>query len=121
MANAGGEFARALELRPDLSDARELLAGVAWTMATSPDASVRNGKLAVQWAEQLRQLTGATEPAVLSALAAAYAEVGRYGDAVRTAEAALASPAIVGKAEFAAALLGQLDLYRSQKPYRAPQ
>lgn len=46
------------------------------------DAVVRNGRQAVGLAERLAATTGRKDPAVLDVLAAAYAEVGRWDEAV---------------------------------------
>ena len=55
-----------------------------WNMI-SGDNSVRNGARAVDHAEQLNRLSGGNNVEVLDTLAAAYAEAGRFGEAVRTA------------------------------------
>ena len=65
----------------------------AWMLATNPNASVRNGAEAVELAQRAVELSGGREPAILDTLAAAYAEAGRFPEAVKTAQraAALAS------------------------------
>ena len=73
----------ALRLRPnDLA----LLNNTAWTLATSPNASVRNGVEAVALAERAAKLSAGNDPAVLDTLAAAYAEARRFAEAAATAE-----------------------------------
>ena len=62
---------------------------LAWMLATYPDTSVRNGAEAVTLAQRAVQLSGGREPAVLGTLAAAYAEAGRFPEAVQTARKAL--------------------------------
>ena len=54
-------------------------------LATNPNASVRNGIEAMALAERALQLSGGSEPAVLDALAAAYAEAGRFAEAAAAA------------------------------------
>jgi len=90
----------------------------AWALATSPAVSVRNGEEAVALAERAVRLSGGREPSILDALAAAYAEVGRFPDAVRTAERALDLARQQGNAELAVALDARLALYRSRAPFR---
>jgi tetratricopeptide (TPR) repeat protein len=96
-----------------------VLTEAAWALATSPSASVRNGTEAVALAERAARLTGGREPAVLDAQAAAYAEVGRFRDAARVAERALALAREQGNAPLAVELDGRLALYRSRAPFRA--
>jgi tetratricopeptide (TPR) repeat protein len=55
---------------------------ISWTLATSMDASVRNGSEAVDLAEKAMNLSGGREPKILVTLAAAYAEAGRFSDAM---------------------------------------
>ena len=57
-------------------------------------------------------------PAVLDTLAAAYAGGGRFADAVRTAEAALALAVAQGKRSFAETVRARLTLYQAGSPYR---
>ncbi len=62
---------------------------VAHVLAACPDASIRNGAQAVELAERARQISGGQDPALLDTLAAAYAEAGRFLDAIATARQAL--------------------------------
>jgi spermidine synthase len=61
----------------------------AWALATNPDRRRRNGREAVELAEKACQATSERDPHLLRTLAAAYAEAGRFGDAVVTAKKAL--------------------------------
>jgi tetratricopeptide (TPR) repeat protein len=93
---------------------------LAWVLATNPKAEIRDGAEAVRLAEQACKLTGGKEPRCFGTLDAAYAEVGRFDDAVATAtktrELALAS----GQQEIAQQAASRLALYRARKPYRMP-
>ena len=91
---------------------------LAWVLATSPDASVRNGKEAVELAQRATQGSDRRTPEILDTLAAAYAEAGRFPEAVETAQQARTMAAGQGNLELAARLLGRLELYRNGKPYR---
>jgi len=95
-----------------------LLNQVAWVLATSPDASLRNGGEAAALAERLAGQTGAPEPEVLSTLAAAYAEAARFPEAAATAQQALRLAAEQKKQALAEALKGMIALYESNTPYR---
>ena len=61
----------------------------AWTLATSSDASLRNGIDALAYARRAAQLSQGKVPTILGTLAAAYAEAGQFSDAVQTARAAV--------------------------------
>src|SRR5262249_22461596 len=65
------------------------LNNVAWRLATRPETSLRNGAEAVKYAERANQLTDWKNPNILDTLAAAYAQEGRFPDAVKTAGDAL--------------------------------
>lgn len=75
-----------LKVRPD---APGVLSALAWILATDPDDTVRKGDEAVRLAEQAAKLTQHENPPVLDALAAAYAETGRFDLAIQTAERAV--------------------------------
>ena len=63
---------------------------LAWVLATAPDARLRNGDKAVKLAEKACQFTNYKMTLFVGTLAAAYAEAGRYDDAVKTANQAIA-------------------------------
>jgi len=113
---AVANFQKALELQPNNADAHKYLA---WIMATCPDASVRNGTQAVELAEQAEQLSGGGNPAILATLAAAYAEAGRFPEAVTTAQKALQ---LVESQTNAASVINdlqtQIKCYQAGLPFR---
>jgi len=86
IADAKTQFDEAVRLRPDWT---EPLVAEAWALATSSDDHVRNGPEAVMLAEKAANLTGRQQPDVLNTLAAAYAEAGRFDEALATANQAL--------------------------------
>lgn len=93
------------------------LRNLAWVLATCPDAALRDGPRAVGLAERAQKLSRGRDALVSATLAAAYAEVGRFPEAVETARAALQAPAL--RAGIAMdQLRKQLELYESQTPYR---
>lgn len=104
-----------LLLRPD--DAA-LLEDVAWTLATNPNASIRNGAEAVELAEQASKRSGGNDPVMLQTLAAAYAEVGRFPDAVRADEQAEQLASTTSNRTLLEQIRTCLDLYKNQKPFR---
>jgi tetratricopeptide (TPR) repeat protein len=91
---------------------------VAWVLATSSDATMRDGAKAVSIAEQVNQTTKGTIPIVQRTLAAAYAETGRYTDAVSTAGKALAQARAQNNPTLASALEEQIKFYETGRPFR---
>ena len=92
----------------------------AWVLATCPEASVRNGKEALALAGRAAELSGGGDPAVLDTLAAAYAEEGRYPEAVATTRRALDLASQQDRRPLAEALKTRLALYEARTPFRAP-
>ena len=87
----------------------------AWLMATCPEARFRQTELAVQAAERAVQLAGSRDPRYLDTLAAAYANAGRFNEAVATLNKAVAS---TSDQRHRAAMQSRMQLYKSGRPYR---
>lgn len=86
VGRAVAAWQRSLELRPGGLNAE---ANLAWVLATSPNDTLRNGTEAVALAEDANVQTNGSNPSILRTLAAAYAEAGRFDDAVNTAESGI--------------------------------
>jgi tetratricopeptide (TPR) repeat protein len=99
------------------------LNALAWALATSPEASIRDGKRAVSLAQQALDLCELREPNALDTLAAACAEAGRFPEAIRAADEAVTLARRQGNAGKEAEFRGRLELYRRGHPFRdvAPQ
>ena len=95
-----------------------LLNDTAWVLATNPNASVRNGTEAVELAQRAVKLSAGQEPAILGTLAAAYAEAGRFPEAVKTVRTAYKLAAQQKQQMLADALRAKIALYEAGKPYR---
>lgn len=91
-----------------------LLNGLAWTLATSRDEKVRDGNLAVIFAEAAVRLSNRGNGAQLDTLAAAYAETGRFEVAQRTQIEAISR---LGASENKDAYLRRLKLYEASTPF----
>jgi tetratricopeptide (TPR) repeat protein len=91
---------------------------LAWILATCPEASVRNGAKAVQLAEQAARLSGSPDPIFIGTLAAAYAEAGRFPEAVATAQRAQQLAVDQSNPGLASALQIQIGFYQSGSPFR---
>jgi Tfp pilus assembly protein PilF len=107
-------FQKALENQPDNAEAHNNLA---WLLATSPDARVRDGVQAVKYAGRACELTHYGVTTLVGTLAAAYAEAGRYDDAIVTAQKACALAEKSGEQDLLEKNQKLLELYRAHQPY----
>jgi Flp pilus assembly protein TadD len=117
IAEAIAHYRLAVKLQPDLALAMNNLA---WLLATHPDSEIRNGAEAVQMAESAVRTTKEGEPIFLGTLAAAYAEAGRFDDAIKTAIKARDLALSHGMKELADRNEQLLQEYRAGKPHREP-
>ena len=83
--------------------------------ASYTSEKVRDGELALFHAELALEYLGRKNPDVLATFAMAFAELGRYQEAIAWQQKALS----VADETLLAPFRGQLALYRSQMPYRA--
>jgi tetratricopeptide (TPR) repeat protein len=104
-----------LRVEPDRPSA---LQKTAWVLATASEASLRDGRQAVVMAERAVKLTGGGDPAALDTLAAAYAEAGRFADAVGTGQRALELAAAHTDQALIEGLTERIALYRVGTPFR---
>jgi len=93
-------------------------ASLAWLLATVDDASLRDGRHALDLAADADRRTDHENPEALNALAAAYAESGRFNDAVETAQRAIAAARRNGDTALFTALPARLAQYRAGLPVR---
>ena len=69
-------------------------------------------------AEKANQLTGSRQPEMLDTLAAAYAEAGRFPEAVQASQKALDLAYSADMVELAEEIETRLPLYQAGRPYR---
>lgn len=105
-------YVRAHTLRRDDAD---VLNAIARIQACWPDAKLRNPAEAVRVAERACQLTERKHAGYLDTLGIAYAAAGRFADAVKVAEQALAIAS--GNAALADAIRQHLELFKAGKPF----
>jgi len=113
-AAAVEQYHQVLALEPDNVEA---LNNLAWILAANASDTVRNGVEAVRLAERSCELTKRSEPLLLGTLAAAYAEAGRFSDAITTAEKARDLAAAAGRKDIAEKNRQLLELYHAGKPF----
>lgn len=108
-------YNEAMALAPNDPHSRS---NTAWLLATSTDASIRDGAKAVELAQQAISLTGGREPLFFRTLAAAYAETGRFSDAIGVIQQGVTIARMQGKTGLADLLEEDALLYRQQVPLR---
>jgi len=113
--DAIAHYQEALQQRPDFPAAENNLA---WILAASPDSSLRDGAKALVLAQRARELSGGNDPAILGTLAAAYAEAGKFPEAIAAAQSARQLALAQTNRTLAAALEGQLRQYQGGQPFR---
>ena len=112
---AVAEYQKALDINPDDT---ETMNNMAWILATAPDAMIRDGTKAVALAERAVLLTNNKEQRAVATLAAAYAETGRFPEAVKTAQRALQLASNEGNNARADSIRSQIALYESGAAFR---
>ncbi len=109
------EYQKVLELNPN--DARAYN-NIAWIRATHPDPRFRNAAQAVALATRAVELAQ-DDVNSLDTLAAAYAEAGRFSEAVQTAHKALELATQQNNQSVAESLKVKIPLYETGTPFRA--
>jgi tetratricopeptide (TPR) repeat protein len=89
---------------------------LAWFLATSSDASIRDGNRAMELANQAVRLSDGKDPTYLRTLAAAYAETGQFAEAQKTATRALREAEFRGNSSLGNALRDEIALYELGLP-----
>ena len=107
-------YYKAIQINPNSSGA---LNNLAWVLAAAPKDELRNGAEAVRLAEHACELTHYGESLLIGTLAAAYAESGRFQEAVATAEKAEQLATDAGLTSVAEKNRQLLEFYRAGKPY----
>lgn len=111
-AGAIAEYERALVIAPQSVPTRNNLAAL---LATCPDASLRNGAKAIKVAQEAVRLSNGDDPMALRTLAAAFAEVGQFAQAVDVAQKAAQLATQQGNDSLSNALQRELESYRAHQ------
>jgi tetratricopeptide (TPR) repeat protein len=120
------ELRQVANLKPDFDAAFNDLANAvalnneAWSLATNPDPGLRDGKRAVEIATIACEQTHYEQPLLVGTLAAAYAEAGRYNDAVSTGHKACALAESHGDTNRLERNQELVKLYQTHQPYHEP-
>ncbi|HWW02311.1 MAG TPA: glycosyltransferase family 39 protein [Candidatus Acidoferrum sp.] len=113
-AKAISQYRAVLNLTPDSDRALDKLA---WILATSSEAQLRNGKEAVGLAERASGLTGHSSARVLTTLGAAYAEQGLFAQAVAASREASELARKNNQPEILSQNEALLQLYQAKRPF----
>jgi Flp pilus assembly protein TadD len=112
-----GLYHQILQFEPDNV---EVLNNLAWLLATFSDKSQRDGAEAVRCAEKACALTGFKQAQLTTTLAAAYAEAGRFPEAIATSRTTIKLANDAGDQRIAAINNQLLIFYLNNKPYHTP-
>jgi tetratricopeptide (TPR) repeat protein len=115
LSEAVAHWERSLEIHPDNLNAKTNLA---WVLATAPSSHLRNGARAVELVEPVASGAGYANAFVLRVLGAAYAEEGRFSDAIAVTERALASAHAQGDVNLTDSLRAMIGSYQASRPLR---
>ncbi len=110
------DYEKAIALDPNLLEA---VNGLAWVLATAPAEGIRNGLMAVGYGERALSLAGKVDAFLyMDTLAAAYAEAGRFTDAVAMQTKAISLIPEILDAKESAQFKVRLQSYKEHKPWR---
>ena len=108
-------YEQALQHLPEDSG---ILNNLAWVLATSPDDSLRNAERALELASQACTITEFKFAHMLSTLAAAYAELSDFENAIKYSTQAVA---LANEDEMKTQLQKELTSYMNKQPWREIQ
>ncbi|HXC36781.1 MAG TPA: tetratricopeptide repeat protein [Candidatus Acidoferrales bacterium] len=113
-SEAIAQYRRVVEVSPNSVAA---LNNLAWLLAADSDPALRNGTQAVALAEHACQLNRYQVAQVVGTLAAAYAEAGRFDDAVAAAQKAHDIALTAGDNQLTARNAKLMELYKAHKAF----
>lgn len=114
-AEATAAFKRVLSERPDSA---EMMNEFAWLLATAEDEKFRDGTEAVRLAERAGELTQRKVVVVLLTLGVAYAEAGRFADAIEVTRSAKEAASQARQSYLAGRAQGLLESFEAKRPIR---
>jgi tetratricopeptide (TPR) repeat protein len=112
-AAARDDFRSAVKAAPSSAVAQNALA---WLLATCPDGALRDGAKAVEVATRACELSAWNQAQLIDTLAAAYAECGKFDEALKWQQKAVDLASDKDRDE----LRTRLELFKKGKAYRQP-
>jgi tetratricopeptide (TPR) repeat protein len=117
--DAAAHYLAALLIKPNHVPA---MVGLAWVYATAGgEAGSQHAAEAVGLADRACKISGYKQSGPVDTLAAAYANAGRFEEAVKTGEQAFSIAKADGENDFANSIRARIALYKSGLPYRLVQ
>ena len=110
------DLKKALEINPRYADTYNNLA---WVLATAKVSAFHDGKKALELALKACELSDWKKLDYLDTLAAAYARVGDFENAVKWQERVIGSPDVAKWVDLQAELQERLKFYKERKPWPA--
>ncbi len=108
-------FHEALRLDPNNY---QMLIAVARVLAADENPQVRDGQEALVLAGHANKLAGGSQPVALDTLALAFAEAGRFDEALQIQQQAVQLAEAAGQKEDAALMQQRWQLYKNHQPWR---
>lgn len=112
--DAVAHWKKSIEIEPN----GNAFSNLAWIYSASPDPALRDAKYAVALAEDANDMAGGRLPILYRTLAAAYAEAGRFPEAIDTAKRGIALAEEQGDPTLAKELRGNLAVLQGGMPLR---
>jgi tetratricopeptide (TPR) repeat protein len=114
-------FYKAFEIGPHYAESREAAENnnLAWELVVSPGAGNRDGEIAIKLAQVACEKTQYKETVLVGTLSAAYAEAGRFDDAILASEKACELARQHGETNLLKNNEELLRLFEHHQPYRA--
>jgi tetratricopeptide (TPR) repeat protein len=109
---------RLYEAITSIPDCPDALSQLGWLLATSPDDSLRNGPEAVRLTQRACTLTSSKNALMLANLAAAYAETGKFSEAVTAVQQAATEARAQNDTLALSVARKLLGAFRENRPFR---
>ncbi|MCH7602433.1 MAG: tetratricopeptide repeat protein [Planctomycetes bacterium] len=116
-ADAKMYYRRAVDAAQSPQDQVAMASNYIRFISSCPDPTVRRIEEGIAMAENMNRASRGQMPEVLDVLAAAYAQGGRFDDAVKVCESALQLARAAGRYEIATEIESRLERYRNQKVF----
>ena len=115
MSAISGEWNATLAIQPDNLDAQ---CNLAWVFAAFPDSSIRDGSKALELAQRALKLSDGKNAKIWRLVAAADAELGRFSDAIKAAQNAMALAEAAGNSRLVQTLQLNIAAFEANSPLR---